>query len=57
MKWYAKLDNNTVIATGNSYTQCSNNALATGIWKDKDNPQGSVAPYYITTIAPEEIDI
>lgn len=39
-----------VIAQGKSYCECSDNALATGVWADFDSPEGgSVAPYFITT--------
>lgn len=48
--WYAKTDCNTVIATGETYAECSDNAFATGIWEA--NP-GTLAPYYITTIPPQ----
>jgi hypothetical protein len=45
--WKAKLhDDDRVIATGSGYIECSDNALATGVW---DAAPGTSAPYYITS--------
>lgn len=49
--WYAKINASTAIATGSTYRECSDAALATGIW---DSSPGSHAPYYITTMPPTE---
>lgn len=46
--WKAKLHTtNETIATGDSYLECSENAMKTGLW---DFKPGTVSPYYITTM-------
>lgn len=51
-KWRAICrDTGKVVATGRTYLQCSDRALATGIW---DQAPGTVAPYYLTTIHNED---
>lgn len=47
-RWFAKTDVHTVIATGDTFTECNEAARKAMPWRDR-----GVAPYYLTTIAPD----
>lgn len=50
--YYAKLHlNDKVIAEADSFSDCQKLADATGLW---DFAPGSAAPYYFTTIPPDD---
>jgi len=48
--WYAIM-NRRVIASGQSYVECSEAAANTGLWDKRPN---SVAPYHFTNLAPRD---
>lgn len=50
--YYAKLHlNNKVIAEAEKFSDCQKLAEETGVW---DFAPGSVAPYYLTNISPDD---
>lgn len=53
--WYAQMNNTgKIIAEGATMQEVSDYALSTGVW---NRAPGSVAPYILTTIVPDDCSI